>query len=135
MIKGIGHLALKVEDMERSLHFYCGVLGLKHAFEIRDESSNPWIEYVKVAPGQFIELFYGGENKPVAVGDSIGVDHLCLEVVDIDEIANHLKSKGITIDDGPKQGADDNFQCWAKDPDGNRIEFMQLVSTSPHMNC
>ncbi|MBM7570740.1 VOC family protein [Aquibacillus albus] len=135
MIKGIGHVALKVEDMEKSLHFYCDVLGFKRAFEIRDDDNNPWIEYIKIAPGQFIELFYGGKNKPEAVGDAIGVDHLCLEVEDINEIANHLKSNGVTLDIEPQQGKDDNFQCWAKDPDGNRIEFMQLVPTSPHMNC
>lgn len=135
MIKGIGHIALKVENMEKSLHFYCDLIGFEHAFEIRDDDKNPWIEYIKVAPGQFIELFYGGEIKPKTGDNIIGVDHLCLVVEDIYETANQLKSKGITLDIEPKKGLDDNFQCWAKDPDGNRIEFMQLVSTSPHMNC
>lgn len=49
----------------------------------------------KVAPGQFIELFYGGENKPESVRDAIGVDHLCFEVEDINETAELLKSKGV----------------------------------------
>ncbi|MDC3417398.1 VOC family protein [Aquibacillus salsiterrae] len=135
MIKGIGHVALKVEDMEKSLHFYCEVLGFTRAFDILDDNNNPWIEYVKVAPGQFIELFYGGKSKVESVKNAIGFDHLCLEVEDINEIANHLKANGVALDDEPKKGKDDNYQCWAKDPDGNRIEFMQLMPTSPHMNC
>ena len=32
MIKGIGHVAFKVTDMEKSLHFYCDILGGKKAF-------------------------------------------------------------------------------------------------------
>jgi len=136
MIKGIGHLALTVEDMEKSLEFYCDVLGFEKAFEIHDDEDKPWIVYIKVAPpGQFIELFYGGSNKPKEVNNQIGFNHLCLEVNDIHEIANHIKSQGLQLDIEPKRGKDNNYQCWIKDPDGNRIEFMQLDPSSPHMNC
>ncbi len=135
MIKGIGHLALTVKDMDRSLKFYCEVLGFERAFEIKDDQNNPWIEYIKVAPGQFIELFYGGLRKPESIDHAIGVDHLCLEVHDIHEIANHLIQQGITLDVEPQRGKDHNYQCWVKDPDGNKIEFMQLDPSSPHMNC
>ena len=131
VITGIGHVALKVEDMEKSLQFYCDVLGFERAFEIRDDDNNPCIEYIKVVPGQFIELFYGGKNKPEKVPDAIGHDHLCLVVDDINQTANHLKEKGITLVVEPTQGKDTNYQCWAKDPDGNRIEFMQMMPSSP----
>ncbi|WP_077624523.1 VOC family protein [Sediminibacillus massiliensis] len=131
MIKGIGHIALKVEDMERSLHFYCDVLQFTKAFEIHDDQDNPWIVYVKAGPGQFIELFYGGKNKPETTENQIGVDHLCLEVTSIEEIASHLKNNDIKLDVEPKKAKDSNYQCWAKDPDGNRIEFMQIMQDSP----
>lgn len=132
MIKGIGHLALTVQDMEKSLLFYCDKLGFDRAFEIRDDENKPWIEYIKVGPGQFIELFYGGSTKQEGSSDTIGFNHLCLEVDDINKIAEHLKSQGITLDSEPKKGKDNNYQCWAKDPDGNRIEFMQIEPNSPH---
>ena len=134
MIKGIGHLALTVKDMEKSLQFYCETLGFERAFDILDDEGNPWIEYIKVAPGQFIELFYGGKTKDKPENDKIGFNHLCLEVTDIHQIANHLKSKGVVLDVEPMRGKDYNYQCWVKDPDGNRIEFMQLDPRSPHMN-
>ncbi|MFC7063173.1 VOC family protein [Halobacillus seohaensis] len=135
MIKGIGHLALTVQDMEQSLTFYCDVLGFERVFNIKDDQNNPWIEYIKVAPGQFIELFYGGLQKPANLKRAIGFNHLCLEVHDIHETANHLRNQKVTIDIEPKQGKDHNYQCWVRDPDGNKIEFMQLDPSSPQMNC
>ena len=132
MIKGIGHLALTVQDMEKSLHFYCDILGMKRAFDIPDDNGEPWIEYINVSSGQFIELFYGGQNKVPEPEDAIGFNHICLEVEDIEEIARHLTGKGVALDSAPKQGKDNNYQCWVKDPDGNRIEFMQIEKSSPH---
>lgn len=134
MIKQIGHLALTVEDMETALNFYCGVLPFEKAFELRDDDGNPWIVYVKIGNGQFLELFYGGENKAESLPKPIGFNHFCLEVDDIHEIADHVKNKGWTLDVEPQMGKDKNYQCWVKDPDGNRIEFMQLSPESPQMN-
>jgi catechol 2,3-dioxygenase-like lactoylglutathione lyase family enzyme len=135
MIKRIGHMAMTVFNMEKSLEFYCDILGLERVFEIKDDDQNPWIEYVKVAPGQFIELFHGGRRKPEEGEQPIGFHHLCLEVYNIHETAAHLKLQGITLDAEPARGKDNNLQCWLKDPDGNRIELMQLDPSSPQMNC
>lgn len=133
MIRGIGHLALDVINMDQSIHFYCNVLRFKQAFEIENDKGEPWIVYIKIAERQFIELFYGGSNRPEDVPDPVGFSHLCLEVEDIQEIASHLRSHNIPLDVEPMQGKDSNWQCWAKDPDGNRIEFMQLNPNSPQM--
>ncbi|MBS4223304.1 VOC family protein [Lederbergia citrea] len=133
MIKGIGHLAFTVEDMEKSLHFYCDILGFKKLFELNTEDNEPWIVYLKVCEGQFIELFYGGSKSVTMDHKTIGYSHLCLEVTDIHEIADHIKSQGLTLDVEPKQGLDHNYQCWVKDPDGNRIEFMQMHPDAPQM--
>ena len=135
MIKGIGHAAYTVKDMDKSLHFYCDVLGFKKLFELPNPTNGePWIVYLKVREGEFIELFYGGQKGPAEFDSTaIGYNHLCLEVNDIEEIAAHLRSKGVTLDREPKQGVDLNYQCWAKDPDGNRIEFMQLHPDCPQL--
>ncbi|MEK3888316.1 VOC family protein [Bacillus sp. FSL K6-3431] len=133
MIKGIGHLAFTVDDMDKSLHFYCEILGFKKLFELNTADNEPWIVYLKVCEGQFIELFYGGSENVTMDDTTIGYSHLCLEVIDINEIANHIKSHGLILDVEPKQGLDFNHQCWVKDPDGNRIEFMQMHPDSPQM--
>ncbi|MDF2959143.1 MAG: hypothetical protein K0S39_878 [Paenibacillus sp.] len=134
MIKGIGHNAYIVKDMDKSLHFYSDILGFKKLFELkRPVTDEPWIVYLKVREGQFVELFYGGDKKVEVDSQTVGYSHLCLEVDDINDIAGYLKSKGVTLDVEPKQGLDLNYQCWAKDPDGNRIEFMQLHPDCPQL--
>jgi lactoylglutathione lyase len=133
MIKGIAHLALTVKDMEKSLHFYCNILGMEMAFEVKDEEGNPWIYNVKVAEEQYIELMIGGINDYSYVAENVGFSHLCLAVEDINEVANRLRKNGVPLDVEPKLGRDHNYQCWAKDPDGNRIEFMQFSPDSPQV--
>jgi len=131
MIKGIGHAAFYVSDMDKSLNFYCKILGFSLAFEMKDDEGRPWINYLKIKEGQFIELFYG---DPIQVkGQSYS--HLCLVVDDINKIALRIKDCGIELDIEPKQGKDSNWQCWVRDPDGNRIEFMQMDEESPQMKA
>jgi catechol 2,3-dioxygenase-like lactoylglutathione lyase family enzyme len=134
MIKGIGHLAFTVKDMEKMLHFYCDILGFKKLFELRKPDDEPWIIYLKVREKQFIELFYGGKKHVSFTQDNIGYNHLCLEVEDIHEMALHLKNHGLRLDIEPKQGLDLNYQCWVRDPEGNRIEMMQLHPDCPQLN-
>ncbi|MHB1684346.1 MAG: VOC family protein [Bacilli bacterium] len=133
MIKRIGHLAFVVQDMETSLAYYSGVLGFQKAFELRKKDNEPWIVYIKVGTGQFIELFYGGTEK--LPGGSTGFSHVCLEVENIQTVAAHLRAHGAPLNHGSSQGLDLNWQCWSHDPDGNRIEFMQMNPESPQMKA
>jgi catechol 2,3-dioxygenase-like lactoylglutathione lyase family enzyme len=131
MIKGIAHTAYIVKDMDKSLHFYCEVLGFPKVFELPKPDGAPGLIYVKVADGQFIELFYEGVHPYEFNRANVGYYHLCLEVDGIQEIAEHMATHGVEVFIGPKQGRDTNWQCWVKDPDGNRIEFMQMNPDSP----
>lgn len=130
MILGIAHAAFTVSNMDKALEFYCGALGFTKAFVLNDDQGNPWINYIKISDGQFIELFYG---SPTRAGNQ-SYAHLCLEVDNIDEVAAAIKAKGLRLDVEPNQGKDLNWQCWVSDPDGNKIEFMQLSDSSPQRN-
>ena len=136
MIKGIAHAAFSVADMDESLKFYCGALGLRRAFDIKDDCGNPWIVYIQAARGQFIELFHNGvKSEAESDGRLAGYKHLCLEVDDIFAIASQIKESGYPLLHEPNRGKDLNYQCWAADPDGNRIEFMQMDPGSPQMKA
>ncbi len=86
---------------------------------------------MRVTDTQYIELF------PDAVGDSappfanVGFNHLCLEVDDIDGAIAELTSKGVVLTAEKKLGVDHNYQAWIADPEGNRIELMQLGEEGP----
>jgi lactoylglutathione lyase len=131
-ITGIAHLAITVKDMEKSLDFYTRALGFKKAFEIPDpQTGKPWIQYLHIGGGQFIELFYNGTKDNPWSEDLRGFNHICLNVDDIHAVVGRLKQAGVETTDGPKQGSDSNWQAWIMDPDGIRIELMQIDPASP----
>jgi len=128
-VLGIAHTAYNTPQMDKMLDFYCAKLGFKHAFSIKDNDGNPWIEYLKLADNSFIELFYSTPEK-IKNGDN-RYGHICIRVSDIHVIADHLKANDIPILwGGPSMGKDKNWQCWCEDPDGNKIEFMYISPDS-----
>ena len=136
MITGIAHNAVTVRNMPESLRFYTEALGFKKAFEInRPENGEPWIVYLNIAPGQFLELFYGGTEDNPWRDSLIGFNHFCFEVDDIFLTVEHVRGAGYPIDIEPKQGADMNWQAWVTDPNGIRIELMKIDPQSPQATC
>ena len=132
MIRGIGHIAITVKDMAESIRFYTQALGFREAFEFRHpDSGAPWIVYLNIMPGQFIELFYGGIESHQWNDDLIGFNHLCFQVDDIHAAVRTIRDAGYLIDSEPMQGVDHNWQAWLKDPNGIRIELMQIMPDSP----
>lgn len=87
----------------------------------------PWIVYVYAGTGQFLELFYGAKNEVPYSDANIGLAHLCLAVTDIQAAYQKLTEAGAPIDSQLSLGIDGNWQCWTHDPDGNRIELMQMM--------
>lgn len=124
----IAHIALTVSDMDKALDFYVEKLGLKHAFTLYKPDGTPNLHYIKIADGQFLELFYASDEL---VTKNTSFRHLCLQVEDCAAAAKELEAAGIEIITPPKQGKDTNWQCWIADPDGNRIEIMQISPESP----
>ena len=127
MITRIGHLAFGITDLDASLDFYVRQLGLTEAFRLHKDDGALWIVYLLVGGGTFIELFPGATVGPL----SGSYRHLCLEVDDMTATLAELRARGMAIDGEAKQGQDHNWQYWLTDPDGNRIELMQLSPESP----
>ena len=124
-IVGIGHIAMRVKEIERTLIFYRDKLGFQEMFRLERDGKLMLI-YLRVTDTQYIELF------PEAVGDRApgreanGLNHICLEVDSIDGVLADLARAGIPIAREKQMGADGNLQAWIDDPDGNRIELMQM---------
>ena len=131
MITGLGHIAFRITDLEKSLDFYCAKLGFTEAFRLEREGEfSPWIVYIQVAPNQFIELFPGAKGENTSRGP-VGYNHFCLVVDDLPATLRELAGRGLEITGAPQQGLDNNWQYWINDPDGNAIELMQIVPESP----
>lgn len=133
MIKGIGHAAFNVTNMETTIAFYETTLGFKKAFEIPRDSGEPWIVYMYGGGDQFVELFYGATKQNPYKDENAGFFHLCLAVEDIQAAWQRIIDTGAPQDDAPKQGGDGNWQCWTHDPDGVKLELMQVGENSLQM--
>jgi lactoylglutathione lyase len=135
MITGIGHVAFRVTNLQRALDFYCNTLGFSEAFRLEQEGQpSPWIVYIQIAPGSFIELFPDPQDGPgtIPARDPLAsYKHVCLLVDDLSATLRELAARDLEVTGSPKQGLDSNLQYWINDPDGNPIELMQIMPTSP----
>ena len=134
MITSIGHVAFRVTSLQRALDFYCRRLGFSEAFRLeREGEPSPWIVYIQIAPGSFIELFPDAPNgAALPLHDAqASYKHVCLLVDDMTSTLRDLAARGLEISGSPKQGIDNNLQYWLTDPDGNAIELMQIMPNSP----
>ncbi len=124
MITGIAHNCYRVENLEASVAFYSGKLGMKEVFDFKDEQGKRFGLYLHVGGRNFIELF---EGKQPGQGGSY--QHICLEVDEINDTVSDLRKGGVECSD-PKLGNDQSWQAWITDPDGNRIELHQYTPES-----
>jgi glyoxylase I family protein len=133
MIKTLAHLCILSKDLDRSLDFYCGTLGLPRHFDFFKDGKLFGF-YLQIAPGQFIELFKTEAAEEIR---RQRIHHFCLEVEDIDALREALIKRGVEVT--PKKlGCDQTWQCWCKDPDGTDVEFQQYTPKSSQFtrtNC
>ena len=132
MIKTIGHVALDCYNYDQTLDFYTRVLGFEKMFDLHGDAGQVWLTYLRVSDENFIEIYPKSGEKPENRGS---FSHLCLEVADIEITLKEMENHGIAIDSGPSTGKDGNRQAWIKDPEGNRIEFMQMMPDSLQMRA
>lgn len=126
MVKALAHVCLLSRDLDRTLEFYTVTIGLSKGFDfVRNGSTFGF--YLRVAAGQFIEVFKTDDSSPEAPPRRI--THLCLEVDDIDAMRSQLLAKGLEVTE-KKIGADASWQIWTNDPDGTPIEFHQYTEQS-----
>ncbi|MDR0313952.1 MAG: VOC family protein [Treponema sp.] len=82
-----------------------------------------------IAPSQFIEIFPDGCGEQ-SKNDNIGIKHICIEVDNTAAFLEEIRARGAPIDTELKTGYSKCIQFWTHDPDGNKIEFMELLPES-----
>ncbi len=125
---GLGHINLKAADLQASIDFY-GKLGFPEFLRLTQADGRTWIVYLRITDELYIELLPGGTGR---AGDqqAAGLNHLCLTTPDIEATAAHLAKVGVPLVsplDPARRGVDGNRGMWIVDPDGNRIEIMEMA--------
>ena len=128
-ITQLGHVAIRCSNLDESLAFYAK-LGLREAFRLSRDDGSPRLVYLRINDGEFLELFPGGTETPATGRTQLGYAHACLLVDDIQASYREFVANGVPTNGEPKLGGDGNWQVWITDPDGTRIEVMQIMPDS-----
>ena len=123
----LGHINFKVRDFATSVKFY-ETLGFKAFLELTDENHVPWIIYLRFDDNLYLELIGGGKERSPGP-EPTGFNHMCITVENIETAAKELAAAGIPLMNplSLKTGLDNNRGAWVEDPDGNRIELMEMA--------
>jgi len=129
-IAGIGHVAIKVTDLDRSLDFYVNKLGFAEMMRLNKDDGSVWLVYLRITDDQYLEVFPGAETERAPGWNANGLNHVCLAVADIDQVLAEIAAAGLTLLLPLKTAVDGNRQAWLEDPDGNRLELMEMAPDS-----
>ena len=124
------HTMVRISNVDDSLNFYCGLLGLE---EVRryDSEKGRFTNIFLAAPDDketatsdrkapLLELTYNWDTEDYkAEGRAWG--HLAFRVENIYETCQKLMDNGVTINRPPRDG----YMAFIKSPDGISIELLQ----------
>jgi len=129
MFKRIDHVEIVTDQPARTERFYTEVLGFAVKARDRIEHSGLGVPldlaYLELG-GTVVELisYEGARLDPAPQGEHLGYRMIALEVDDMPQTADYLKSKGVDIVWGPRI-REKYARAEILDPDGNHIELRQ----------
>ena len=120
-IEGVGHVVLKVRDLERAARFYQDVLGLKEVARFHDRMA-----FFSAGTNHHdIAVLKVGPDAPGPSGEAVGLYHVAFKIgSSLDELRAaraHLEAHGVPI-----LGISDHEvsqSIYLQDPDGNGLEL------------
>jgi len=121
------HTMLRVGDLEKSIAFYTGVLGMK-LLRRNDYPGGKFtlafVGYQDEVDGAVLELTYNWGVDKYDIGTAYG--HIAIEVEDAYQACEQVRQCGgkVISEAGPmKHGS--TILAFIEDPDGYKIEFIQ----------
>jgi lactoylglutathione lyase len=125
------HTMVRVTNIENSLAFYCGALGLEEQRRYDSEEGRFTLIFLAAPDNKsaMVELTFNWDLENYDAGRNFG--HLAYEVEDIYAICQHLLDCGVTINRPPRDGR----MAFVRSPDNISIELLQkgrsLDATEP----
>lgn len=120
-LKKLGHVVLKVRDLDRSEAFYTEVVGLRVTGRL------PGRMVFFSVPGNEdshdLALWRVGPDAAAALPEQVGLFHVAWQVERPDELApfyERLRATGVRVQGTMDHGA--NLSVYFEDPDGNMLE-------------
>lgn len=123
------HVGIRVSDGARALRFY-EALGFEESASFPEFQANEMLS----AHGVRINLIFNAVPRPdarnVLLDEPVklpGVTHPAFVVDDLEALVGWLHDRGIAITEGPHAIGPRRVALFIRDPDGNVLEFNQLI--------
>ena len=117
------HTMVRVEDIDKSLDFYCNKLGLKEIRRRESEKGRFTLIFLGAENSSensgLLELTYNWDSEKYTGGRNFG--HLAYSVKNIYETCEKLMAKDVEINRPPRDG----HMAFIRSPDGISIEIIQ----------
>jgi len=123
------HTMVRVLDLDKALHFYCRLMGLKEVGRKENEKGRFTLIFLRADEGDCeLELTYNWDQKEnYLAGRNFG--HLAFSVEHIYEFCRMLMEAGVEILRPPRDG----YMAFIRSPDGISIELLQKGEALPLM--
>jgi len=125
---GFEHVGMTCSDLDRTIAFYCGLLGLKLA--LRKTSSNGEVVFLDTGSGM---LEIGCPAADIARSRDVpphesGIRHVTFAFDNVDAIVARLSASGVEAIEGPRPAFFNEMLkrvAFVRDPDGILVELIE----------
>ena len=125
IIRQIAHVCIFANDLAETEAFYRDALGMTKIFSFT-RNGEVFGYYLDAGGDTHVEVFQKSEAE---YSDRNQINHMCFEVINMDEAIEHIRSLGIEARD-KSNGCDDTWQSWITDPNGVKIELFEYTGNS-----
>ena len=123
MVRKLLHTRYRVNDLEKTVHFYKDVLGLIETHRHVSPRGSTLVFFKAPESDELIEICHypaAGEVKVQA-----DLTHLAFEVDSIDAFAKEAAAKGYPLSDGPTVSGGGTTFAFIDGPEGYEIELIE----------
>jgi len=130
-VRSLDHLVLRVRDLDRSLAFYQGLLGL--AAEGLEQHRGGERPFVSLRVGESLLDLVPDPGYLKGSGAQAGLVHFCITLGEFAPTVRRLRAAGVRfLEDEPQMRAGARGiapSIYAEDPDGYVVELKDWIST------
>ena len=132
--KGLAHIGLFTEDIEKSKGFYMDNFNFKLEHEVKvDKPAGAWLKIAFLnLNGMVIELLEPSDKTGIKKGNDGCVDHLAIEVKELELLMENLRLKGITFETEKPIKVEKLFRgvqvAFFRGPGGERLELFEYLA-------